>query len=121
MKKIKVAWVEKYLLPGNDWKFRSMTFVMASCLEFGLTGCITMIVVSRTGVLEYNHTVVDWLAYICALAALFNLVAAPIYLLRVACQIHRIAKKEIKKEARDKRKQMRLQLDLLQGIPTNSK
>ena len=59
---------------------------MESCLEFGLTGFITIIVTKREKVEVV--TIADKFAYLLAYVALFNLICAPIDLLRATYQIH---------------------------------
>ena len=78
-----------------------MTLTMESCLELGITGCITIIVVNRSSIIEYNKTVADWGAYILCCIVLFSLIAAPFYLLRASYRVHNFAKEEVKRQEQE--------------------
>ena len=66
--KVKPRCGMSYLVKHGDRRFQVTTFTMESILEIGISACITVIVVNRTSVREYNQTNWDWVAYILVVA-----------------------------------------------------
>merc|ERR1712228_1079057 len=58
-------------------KFEIVTFIMESALEIGMTALITIVVVRRTSISQYNVTFWDYFAYSMAIVALIALAYAP--------------------------------------------
>ena len=101
---IKLCCGAAYVLKELDFRFRSTTFAMESCLEFGLTSFISIVVAGRTSVREANTTAADYFAYALGYVALGFLVGAPVDLLRATYQIHHANEKIRQNEAAERSK-----------------